>query len=72
MPEIIVNINISTQDILQYYTGAVRNVSAMSIDGKRVQFPINILRPFITHTGINGRFIIAYSEKGKLQEISKI
>ena len=72
MPEIIVELNISAQEILQYYQGIATNVSAVSIDGKKVQFPVNLLRPFMTYSGISGRFIIKYNEKGKFQEIVEL
>lgn len=72
MPETIVDIDISAQDILQYYQGLVTNVSAVALDGKRVQFPVNLLRPFMTYAGINGRFTIEYNASGKFQKISKL
>jgi hypothetical protein len=72
MPEIIVDIVISAQDILQYYKGTIANVSAIALDGRRVQFPVNLLRSFMTYAGVNGRFSITYNENGKFQKISKL
>ena len=72
MPEIIVELNISAQGILQYYQGIATNVSATSIDGRKVQFPVNLLRPFMTYSGISGKFIIKYNKQGKFQEIIKL
>jgi hypothetical protein len=72
MPEIIVDINIPAQDILQYYKGLVANVSAVALDGQIVQFPVNLLRPFMTYSGVQGRFSIKYNASGKCQEINKL
>lgn len=72
MPELVVDLNISAQTILQYYKGLVTSVSAICVDGRRVQFPANLLRPFMSHSGVSGRFSIVYNDEGKFQKISKI
>jgi len=64
-------INISADKLLSYYSGKVRNVVAKTTDGKTIQFPVEILRPFITHAGISGVFIIRYDENNKLSGIEK-
>jgi len=64
-------LNISADKLLSYYRGNVRNVVAKSTDGRTIQFPVDILRPFVTHTGISGIFIIRYDEKNKLVGIEK-
>lgn len=69
MPEICVNINISAGDILQYYKGMATTVSARALDGRNVQFPAKLLRPFMTYSGVCGRFIITYDTHGKFQDI---
>lgn len=71
MPEIIVDINISAKDMLAYYRGLVTKVVAIAVDGRKVEFPINLLRPFMAHSGVAGRFVIQYDANGKWQTINK-
>ena len=72
MKESKCNLSISVEKLLFYYRGNVRNVIAKSTDGKTIQFPVEILRPFITHSGISGVFIIRYDDNNKLVDIEKI
>ena len=72
MKESRCSLNISADKLLSYYSGKVRNVIAKCDDGTTIQFPVEILRPFISHEGINGRFVIRYDENNKLAGIEKI
>ncbi|NOX43382.1 MAG: DUF2835 domain-containing protein [Gammaproteobacteria bacterium] len=64
-------INISAEKLLSYYRGNVRNVIAKSADGTTIQFPVEILRPFIMHNGVSGVFVIRYDDNNKLVDIEK-
>lgn len=54
------------------YEGVVKDVVARSQDGRRVRFPANILRPFVTHAGIAGRFQIEFDGDNRFKTIEKI
>ena len=69
---IIIDIYISAEDYLQHYQGQVSQVSAVARDGRRVQFPSNILQPFVTHDGIRGTFAIHFDTQHKFSGIDKI
>ncbi len=71
MKESKCKLSISADKLLSYYRGNVRNVIAKSADGKTIQFPVEILRPFITRGGISGVFIIRYDDNNKLVDIEK-
>ena len=71
-PSIIVDLAISADEYLRVYQGSAKLVSAIAIDGRRVQFPANILQKMVTREGIHGRFIIEFSAEGKFQRIEKI
>jgi len=70
--ELKFHLGISSDEYLKYYQGNAKNVITTSIDGRNVQFPANILQPFLMHEGIYGLFSIRYDEKGKLIDIEKI
>ena len=71
MPEYRVHINISADKLLHYYSGAVRSVIARDDRGVRVQFPLEVLRPFVCHGGIQGDFIIRVDENNKFIDIKQ-
>ncbi len=65
-------LQISPDEFQRLYEGTVKEVSARSIDGRRVRFPANVLRPFVTHIGISGLFRIQFSDDNRFQRIEKI
>ena len=72
MSHLIVPLHISHDDYLSWYNGSVNMVVAETVDGKRVQFPANILRPFVTHDGVKGTFAIYFDEKNKFKDIKRL
>lgn len=72
MPALVVNLVISPEEYQRMYAGIAQNVSARSVDGRRVQFPANILRPFVTRDGIRGRFMIRFSDDNRFEGIEKL
>lgn len=72
MPAIIVQLAISPEEYQRLYQGAVRDVLAHSLDGRRIRFPANILRPYVTHTGVRGRFRILFDGENRFEGIEKI
>ena len=69
---IIVPLRISAEDYQLLYQGAVKVVSARCTQGRRVHFPANILRPYVTHSGISGTFAILFDDDNRFQSIEKI
>lgn len=65
-------LHISAAEYLEYYSGAARHVAATASNGLSVKFPANILRPFITHDGIHGEFVIEFDDSNKFIAINKI
>ena len=55
-----------------YYQGAARNVIAPSRDGRRVQFPAERLRPFVSHDGVRGEFVIEFDDNHRFVALRRI
>ncbi|MDX1452249.1 MAG: DUF2835 domain-containing protein [Oleiphilaceae bacterium] len=72
MREIIVDLNIPKDEWLKIYRGQTNLVYALSRDGRSIQFPANILSPYTTHFGVQGSFVIRFSDEGKFLSISKL
>lgn len=72
MPQIRFRLNISPEHYLAYYQGAARKVIAISSDGRRIQFPADKLRPFVTHDGVRGEFVIEFDANHKFVALQRI
>lgn len=70
--EIRFDLDITAEQYLHYYSGLAREVQVRSIDGRRVQFPANILQPFVTHHGIQGEFILSYDDDNRVADIRRV
>ncbi|MDH5218423.1 MAG: DUF2835 domain-containing protein [Gammaproteobacteria bacterium] len=66
------SIRIPYDEFLRVYDGSAKYVVTRCHDGRRIRFPANILRPFLTHSGIQGEFVIVYDENNKFQRIEKV
>ena len=71
MPFIHVNLTIDKVQLLRWYAGGVSQVSTKAIDGRSVRFPVALLRPFVQHDGIQGRFSIEFTTAGKFVAITR-
>ncbi|MCV6615949.1 MAG: DUF2835 domain-containing protein, partial [Cellvibrionaceae bacterium] len=45
---------------------------ARSRDGRRVRFPVSVLRQFVTREGVHGSFRIVFDQNHKLQGIERL
>jgi hypothetical protein len=69
--EISFHLNITTQELQRYYRGSVASVSVVANDGRRIQFPVSALRPFVSHDGVKGWFVMLVNANNKLIEIRR-
>lgn len=67
-----VRLSISAHEYLLHYKGVARNVRATAVDGRSVLFPAQILQRYVSHDGIQGRFLIVFSAEGKFQTIERL
>ena len=72
MEDITLRLSISADEYLKLYKGQARSVTAISVDGRTVRFPANILKPFVTRSGIAGIFSIRFNNDGKFQSIRQL
>jgi hypothetical protein len=70
--EIVFELNISQDEYLRYYQGAVRHVIARGRDGRTVQFPAGLLRRFLVHDGIHGEFRLRFDDHNRLVDLERL
>ena len=72
MQKISISLTISADEWLKVYRGSARIVSTTSLDGRKIQFPANILQKYVTHFGVSGKFDIYFDDSGKFSSITKV
>ena len=72
MPQIEFSIKITPSELEKYYAGVAKVVSVVAASGQRLQFPANLMLPHVTHSGINGHFILDYTNNGKAIKLSRV
>lgn len=72
MHEIIIELAISPEEYLKNYQLPGVNVITKSVDGRVVQLPANLFRPYISREGIKGRFRIFFDDVGKCRSIDRL
>lgn len=70
--ELIIPISLSSEKYLRYYQGSIKQVFAKSEQGKSVSFPANVLKPYVTHQGIHGRFKFIFDDNGKIISVTPL
>jgi hypothetical protein len=69
---VVISLAISAEEFQRMYEGSVKTVLAQSMDGRSIRFPANILRPFVLHTGVRGRFQIDFDEDNRFSSIKRV
>ena len=65
-------LNISAEQYEAYYRGSVQFVRTNTLDGRTIRFPANILRPYLSHTGIQGLFEISFDAENRFSALKRI
>jgi len=65
-------LSLSPERYLHYYRGAAKSVVAQSLDGKRVAFPAERLRPFVTRDGVHGLFSIRFDTNNRFVALERL
>lgn len=71
MNNIYVDLVIAPDEFERLYRGTVSDVVCHSRDGRRIRFPGNILRRFVTREGICGSFCIVFDADMRFVQIEK-
>ena len=72
MTEYRFHLAIPADDYLAYYEGAAQHVLVTLVNGQRLQFPAESLRPFVSHDGVHGEFVLRVDTNNKLQALERV
>lgn len=65
-------LRISPEEYLGFYRGEVSAVVAEASNGLTVQFPAALLRSFLTHAGVEGRFLLLCDDSNRCLELRRL
>ena len=68
----IFSIDLEYDEARVFYTGAKNRVQVTANDGKKINLPWSMLQPFFTPSGVQGQFVIQYTEKGFMLELNRL
>lgn len=72
MPHVIVDLFLSKDSLLQYYSGQAQTIEAIAHNGQKVRFRAQHVRPFVTNSGLHGTFKIEFTTEGRFENIEQI
>ena len=65
-------LQLTADEYESYYKGIVKNIQVTSTDGRTIRFPASNLRPYLTHSGVSGEFIMRFDKDNKFIELIKL
>ncbi len=65
-------LSLSTDELLRYYRGDAKSVRALTVDGRSVQFPANVLREHVTPEGVYGTFSLRVDGNNRLVDFKRV
>lgn len=72
MPNLTLDIALSSQRLLALYRGQANRVLLRSREGPRVNLAAHHLRPFVGPDGVHGTFVLAYDDDGRLLDLRRL
>lgn len=72
MREYRFRITIPAHEYIAHYQGVARNVVVTLSSGLTVQFPSEALRPFVTHNGVQGEFLLRVDKNNKMKGLERV
>lgn len=72
MLSLVLDIALSAERLRAIYQGRANRVLLHSRDGRRVSLPAHHLRPFLSHDGVYGSFVLEFSPAGELLSLRRL
>ncbi|ACB74419.1 DUF2835 domain-containing protein [Opitutus terrae] len=72
MPDLILELHLTPDQMLGYYRGAVRTIVARATNGQTVQFPASVLQRHVTADGVHGRFRMEFDASHKFVRLEQL
>lgn len=72
MPSVKFSLQIRASEIEKYYRGQAQSILVTAYSGIKIQFPANLILPYVAHDGVHGHFILTYDQHGKAISLQRL
>lgn len=72
MQQLIIDVALPAERYLAWYRGDAKRVLMRSRDGRSISLPAHHLRPFLTHEGVYGSFVMRFTSEGKMVSLERL
>ncbi|MBB4868007.1 hypothetical protein HNP46_006926 [Pseudomonas nitritireducens] len=72
MARVVLDISLPADRLQALYRGQANRIQVLSRDGRQVNLPAHHLRPFVTHSGIQGCFELEFDDSGRLLALRRL
>ena len=72
MQQLIVDLALPADRFVAWYKGQADRVLIRSRDGRSISLPAHHLRPFLTHEGVYGSFVLTFTDEGRLLSLERL
>lgn len=72
MPRVEFQLHIQSSEVEKYYKGLAKSIVVRATNGLRIQFPAGLILPYVTHSGVQGQFVLDYDDTGKAKSLSRL
>ncbi|MCH1491543.1 MAG: DUF2835 domain-containing protein [Luminiphilus sp.] len=69
MPEATFDIGLSKEKVLLFYRAKKNRIQVTARDGRTLNLPWELLKPYVSTSGIYGSFTIVFDAKGKCERL---
>lgn len=72
MNRLVLRVSVPALEFAKVYAVPGAQLHARAESGERVALPAAAFKPFVTHSGISGRFAVYFDQNGRLQSIEPL
>ncbi|WP_455205101.1 DUF2835 family protein [Kaarinaea lacus] len=66
------SMGLSAHKLMEYYRGNVKNVLVTTEEGLKLQLPLQVLKSYVSHSGIYGEFVVDVDDNNKFVNIHQV
>ena len=72
MPSAEFSLHLDASEIERYYRGKAQSILVSTTKGLKLQFPANLILPYVARDGVSGRFLLSYDQNGKALSLRRL
>ena len=70
--ELRFQLHIASEEFTRYYRGEAKEVIVRTENGLTLSLPASAFQAFVSHQGIDGRFVVKFDQNNKLLSLQRV